>query len=427
MSFLFNWTDLQKIDFKSIINDALSQFNIPQFPNKLQLKSLNINHEPPELKILKIQEFSIDKLQLQIEFKYHGELELNLNSKLEINSINLIEFDSFTKPHFVMANKSTVIPIDFKIYNFNIDSIMTFIFIKKINKLILIFNEDPIIEFNIESSIDELLDDEIILEIKNDTLGMCLSFIKHDLPLIINGYSIIEGMDTINEIEIEDNTKTIKSIIESNDSRSKVFNNFETLSLCPSAFDNIFERINLKDIEPQETVLPVSKKSIKKKRIIKMKKKSKLSNSPSIDSISLSPLPLNDSLINSPTLIDTSLDLNSIDELLNTPTPPRSSTPEYLSSPNETLQYEDTFHNDTFDQTFDDSYNPYENILHPLDIPAFQELTNSLKEKENEDSSTSTSCIFEYDSNENLSDKKLSMRRTSSNYINLNEFKSTNK
>jgi hypothetical protein len=440
-----------------MINKTLSQFEIPQFPNRLELKSLKIGSSPPVLEIMKIQEFSLNRLQLQVKFQYNGHLELNLNSKLEINALNLIDFDTFTKPHFVMSNKSLVLPVDFSLSEFQIDSNMTFILLKRINKLVLIFNEDPIIDFNLKTSMDDLLDDDVLQELREDTLKMCLGFVKNELPLIISGYSVFEGMDEVHDIEIEDHTKDNTILEHTSIGLDNVFGTFNTLSLIPSSFEDVCERIHVKETNQDQEVEDIfsisrgpspKKERVRRRRIIKIKRNQKLSEEESSCPQSLSPPTLQVSAINSPTLVDSSVDMNSLDEYgndtllsmhdfntsndllgLRPPSAPLNDSNNIFNSAagSSSFHSKSNAHSNNNDTIND----PYENLLHPLDIlPSFQDLTDSLNEEffnesmNSVTSSADTSCIVEYDTiSDHLEYGKKSNRRASSNYINLNEFK----
>jgi hypothetical protein len=242
MSFFFNWPTLNSLDLKSTINTFLDSFKVPQFP-QIHMTELFLGDDVPQLDLLEIMELNDQKFKGSFRFTYNGALQLTFRSSIEINSINLIEFDTFTKPHFISANKSTVLPVDFTIGSIAID--LQFTVVTKESTVIVVFQKDPQIDLDIKTTIDELMDEDLFEMIKSDTLMMIQEYLKHDLPSMISNLTPRDNIPmALKHSEMD---------------------SFDTMSLKPSLND-VVQRVNIPEIQ-------LSTPNKKVKRRIRMKSK----------------------------------------------------------------------------------------------------------------------------------------------------------
>lgn len=398
MSFLFNWLDLSVLDLKSSINAILEATTIPQLPKKVSISSLSLGKKAPKFEILDIIDFKEEKFKGLFKFNYDGELNVVFNTHYEANAIKLIEFDSFTKPHFVLADKSTVLPVDLKIQNVKIDALLTVVYNGRIT---VVFNDDPFIDLDISTSLDEFLDEELFEMIKQNTLDMVTEMVKQDLPEMLHSMTLEESKQkdgelkakTFLEQEVEPTLKrsiSSLSIFEQPTNFNLQENLFDTLSLKPHGFTDVIQRVSLSKIEYQnmESQKPHRIEGKKKRRVIKMNKKHNRKKQPTqeevIPSISINEVgnssisysKKSQSESSTTTLIDasfSSLSTNSLDDYLN----------------QETLIPTD--HSDE---------DPYETLIHPMDLlPPYKIDLNNMKL---------------------ITENSLRPRGPSSNYINLN-------
>lgn len=399
MSFLFNWLDLSVLDLKSSINSILSATTIPQLPHKVSISSLSFGEKPPKFEVLDIIDLKEDKFKGLFKFNYDGELNVAFNTDYEANAIKLIDFDSFTKPNFVLTDKSTVLPVEFKIKNIKIDAILTVVYNGRVT---VVFNDDPFIDLDIETSLDEFLDDDLFEMIKQDTLNLVTEMLKQDLPEMLHSLTLDDAStSTVSALLEQDiNSPTLKRSISSLSLSEQPMNFklqeslFDTLSLQPQGFTDVIQRVSLSKIEYQNLESTQAHHRLeerKKRRVIKMNKKEKKATKVQKDQKSSSPsleiprieeevLPEEEasyartnsnSETSSTTLIDTSFgsSTNSLDDYLNS----------------ETLVVKEL--------------DPYESLIHPMDLlPFYKNDQNNLK----------------------ISTNLSRPRGPSSNYINLN-------
>lgn len=403
MSFLLNWLDLSVLDLKSSINAILEATSIPQLPKKVSISSLSLGQKAPKFEILDIIDFKEDRFKGLFKFNYNGELNVVFNTDYEANAIKLIEFDSFTKPNFVLADKSTILPVEFKIENVKIDAILTVVYNGRIT---VVFSDDPFIDLDISTSLDEFLDEELFEMIKQDTLNMVTEMIKQDLPEMLHSMTLEESKEndgdskikSFLEQEVEPTLKrsiSTLSLFEQPTNFKLQENLFDTLSLKPHGFTDVIQRVSLSKIEYQnmDALQPHRIEGKKKRRVVKMNTKShkkkqnpktaKESTTPSVSLPEVEITPEQDvsyskrsqSESSATTLIDasfSSLSTNSLDEYLN----------------QETLVPSDHVDED-----------PYETLIHPMDLlPSYKTDLNNVK----------------------IIANALRPRGPSSNYINLN-------
>ncbi|CCH43541.1 hypothetical protein BN7_3093 [Wickerhamomyces ciferrii] len=410
MSFLFNWMDLKILDLKTSINSLLSSIQTNEtndqsnesneIPKNLSISSLSIGKTPPIFELLEIIDLKKDKFKGLFKFLYNGELNITFKTDYEANSIKLIQFDDFTKPNFILVDKSSILPVEFKIKNLKIDSFLTVVY--NLDKITIVFNDDPFIDLDFETSLDEFLDDELFKILKNDVLNLITEGLKHDLPELLRSYipnedldnakidTIIENNQHIGDHEIEDK----EEVLNTTSCFKLQEHGFDTLSLAPQGFKDVIQRIALSHIEYQNMEVNQSHDndlSFKKRRRIKMKSKkhtkhqisqsSTLTPEIHIDQTNQSSSLLESESEFSTTLIDSSFtSTNSLNDYL---------TEETLKSNSPILEKLD----------------PYESLTHPMDL-----LPNYSNLKDIDTYALSIDKFYK-------SDKK---GRPSSNYINLN-------
>ncbi|KAH3684378.1 hypothetical protein WICPIJ_004654 [Wickerhamomyces pijperi] len=210
MSFFFNWLDLEYTDLKLKLSNLLSQIpaspkssstpldGLP-LPQRIKLQSLNFGTQSPNFELLEVPELSTSKFKGLFKFNYQGQLTMTITAEIEINALNLIPFDRFTKPHFILSGKSTIIPVDFEIKDLKIDALITVVYINDPitgqDELIVVFNEDPEIQLNLKTSIDELIDEDVFESIKADALQFAKEVIKGDLPKFLRDASKFKDLE----------------------------------------------------------------------------------------------------------------------------------------------------------------------------------------------------------------------------------------
>lgn len=301
MSFFFNWLDLEFSDIKSKLNTILQtlptssttqpkNLDLP-LPQKIKIKTLSFGSNPPRFELLDVPELSERKFKGVFQFKYDGQLTLTINAEIEINAINLIPFDSFTRPHFVLSDKSTIIPVDFEIKDLKIDALLTAVYVKG-EELIVVFNEDPVIDLELKTSIDELIDDDLFESIKRDALIFATELLKDDLPGYLRDARKFRDLNHDNEL-LEDEVDRFKQINDNEELDDNhetlvkpVLLNFteyhETLSLTPALeLKDVYQRSYLFskaiDKELENTGSSHATKHIRRKiKIFKLKKASNL-------------------------------------------------------------------------------------------------------------------------------------------------------
>lgn len=261
MSFLFNWKQLRSLNIKDEINLILSTISLPELPknSKLMIKELSFGDSCPNFELLEIVELDMNKFKGLFKFRYEGELNLVLNSKFEINTIRLINFDSFTRPNFILSDKSTIIPVDLNIKNLKIDGILTVVYYN--GKITVVFRDEPMIDLELNTSIDELLDDELFDEIKTTVLDKLIEGVKQDLPEYIHSLSLNDEQEetenaskelaTIvpNDSSISDISIHNSDLVQNNSSMSEMFN---TLSLKASGLPDVYQRVCLGEYNGME-------------------------------------------------------------------------------------------------------------------------------------------------------------------------------
>lgn len=407
MSFLFNWLDLSVLDLKSSLNAVLSSTTIPQLPQKVSISSLSFGEKPPRFEILDIIDLKENKFKGLFKFNYDGGLNVAFNTDYEANAIRLIDFDPFTKPNFVLTDKSTVLPVEFKIKNIKIDAILTVVFNGRVT---VVFNDDPFIDLDIETSLDEFLDEDLFDMIKQDTLNLITEMLKQDLPEMLHSMTLDQAITTDTELESLLEHEVLDSSLKRSISALSIYehptsiklqeNLFDTMSLKPQGFTDVIQRVSLSKIDYQNMASQPRHRSEerKRRRVIKMNKKStkkiqkqeeamvqsKESSSVEASIIEEEVLPeeevsyarTSQSGTSSTTLIDITYGTNST-----------SSLDDYLNS--ETLVLNEA-----------DKLDPYESLTHPMDLlPSYKKDPNSLKI---------------------IAKNSLRPRGPSSNYINLN-------
>lgn len=333
MSFLFNWAGLHSVDFKTQANRVLDSLRLPQFPQRVSMTELLWGDTAPKFEILDIIELSEEKFKALFKFEYQGELSVTLRSNIEINSIRLIDFDPFTRPHFGSAATSTVLPVDFRIAKLSVDFLFTVV-TKRAN-VTVVFNDEPQVDLEISTTIDELLDDDLMAMLKNDALAMVTEYLKQDLPEII-----AKKRETHRQTQGEHRDTVIEEMSLSVPPKMDP-DVYGTLSLTPSGFEDVVQRASLS--QPEYRREPPLNTSQKKRRRIKMKnkKRKKKTKSAAMEPLTPKLAPMSHSShLSSPTLFDSSF--KGIDD--------------YLTQ--ETLVLSDA----------SSHVDPYENLTHPLDI-----------------------------------------------------------
>ncbi|CEP24104.1 hypothetical protein BN1211_4821 [Cyberlindnera jadinii] len=346
MSFLFDWMSLHSLDLKSKVNSMLEHMSIPHFPDKL----------------LDIVELTEERFKGLFKFEYSGELKVVLRSNIEINAINLIDYDDFTKPHYVLANCSTVLPVDFTIDKLRLDLLFTVV--TKGDNVTVVFNDEPMVDLEIHTTIDELLDDDLFEMLKTDALNIVTEYLKQDLPGMIarshhleeHHFKELERMRRSyyedDEFERDCTPLTLPQRINTQ--------GYDTLSLKASGVEGVVQRISLSQPQYQQESTPMRTRN----------KKTTTCNTPKLDPTTET----QHSHLSSPTLLNGAYETNG-------------SLDEYLKQ--ETLVLSDTLSH----------LDPYESLTHPMDI-----------DDDDDDNSSTTFMINE---------KLMRPRAFSSNYINL--------
>ncbi|CDR45470.1 CYFA0S18e02058g1_1 [Cyberlindnera fabianii] len=386
MSFLFSWIDLQSVDIRRSVNEVLSSLSPTQLPQTVSMKQLSLGTSPPQFEVLDIIDLQEGRFKGLFKFQYQGEIDIVLNSDIEINALKLIEFDSFSKPHFVLADKSAVLPVDINLQNVRIDALLTVVYNGK--NITVVFNDSPIIDLDIETTMDELLDEDLFETMKTDLLTMATEFLKQDLPGLI---SQVKLFDQEQQEALKDTLKTENSVLKrarlSMDDEPLVkcemdFNVFNTMSLKPQGFSDVVQRISLSQEQYQNQDCSQKEIGVKKRRVIKMgkTKKSRTVSSPTeTSSLTVTPsstplktqvktprhqtaltgacTPVTDLTLSHATMTASSL---SSPTLMDTSHSSHASIEEYLMS-NETL---------VFDSSADilELEDPYVDMMHPMDI-----------------------------------------------------------
>ncbi|ODV71043.1 MDM34 family protein CYBJADRAFT_169693 [Cyberlindnera jadinii NRRL Y-1542] len=373
MSFLFDWMSLHSLDLKSKVNSMLEHMSIPHFPDKVSITELLWGDSKPVFELLDIVELTEERFKGLFKFEYSGELKVVLRSNIEINAINLIDYDDFTKPHYVLANCSTVLPVDFTIDKLRLDLLFTVV--TKGDNVTVVFNDEPMVDLEIHTTIDELLDDDLFEMLKTDALNIVTEYLKQDLPGMIarshhleeHHFKELERMRRSyyedDEFERDCTPLTLPQRINTQ--------GYDTLSLKASGVEGVVQRISLSQPQYQQESTPVS--STKKRRTIKMRtrnRKTTTCNTPKLDPTTET----QHSHLSSPTLLNGAYETNG-------------SLDEYLKQ--ETLVLSDTLSH----------LDPYESLTHPMDI-----------DDDDDDNSSTTFMINE---------KLMRPRAFSSNYINL--------
>jgi len=431
MSFFFNWLDLSALDLKSSINSILSSTTIPQLPQKVSISSLSLSHKAPKFEILDIIDLNEEKFKGLFKFNYDGGLNVVFNTDYEANAIKLIDFDSFTKPSFVLADKSTILPVAFKIKNIKIDAILTVVYNGRIT---VVFNDDPFIDLDIETSLDEFLDEDLFQMIKQDTLNMITDMLKQDLPEMLHSLNFEDDVKkpesdstvaaTIetksfleDEVNIQPSLKRSISSLSLFDQPTNIKlqeNLFDTFSLKPHGFTDVIQRVSLSKVEYQNMKINPhgTTQGKKKRRVIKMNKKVNTNTTQKTKSLSSSlSIPASEAVAVSSSLSHTPLE-ESLEDIISSPILLQQQQSNLQSESSTTTlidqslgsistnSMDDYLNSETLVMVTDDGkLDPYESLIHPMDLlPSYKTNPNNLK----------------------IVNNNIRPRGPSSNYINLN-------
>ncbi|OWB55137.1 hypothetical protein B5S28_g1002 [[Candida] boidinii] len=248
MSFRINWESLQKKSLStwstSSLNEALNSGKKPNIINgEIQIVDLNLGNKAPDFEILEVGDLGPDKFRGIFKFKYDGDASITVNTKVQaspltIYSDNIIdtlieqnngslddldfldncsEISSFVKPKFNDADVNFSIPLNLKLSEFKLSSIIIIVF-SKTKGLTLVFKNDPLESISVNSSFDTI---KPIAKFLQKKIELQISeLFREQLPSLLYKFSLkytTESFDQfqkdlLNELDLEEKRIHFKDI-----------------------------------------------------------------------------------------------------------------------------------------------------------------------------------------------------------------------
>lgn len=248
MSFRINWESLQKKSLStwstSSLNEALNSGKKPNIiSGEIQIVDLNLGNKAPDFEILEVGDLGPDKFRGIFKFKYDGDASITVNTKVQaspltIYSDNIIdtlieqnngslddldflencsEISSFVKPNFNDADVNFSIPLNLKLSEFKLSSIIIIVF-SKTKGLTLVFKNDPLESISVNSSFDTI---KPIAKFLQKKIELQISeLFREQLPSLLYKFSLkytTESFDQfqkdlLNELDLEEKRIHFKDI-----------------------------------------------------------------------------------------------------------------------------------------------------------------------------------------------------------------------
>jgi hypothetical protein len=232
MSFKFNNWNFNEIFYDSVkkhLEDALNRksptSNICEY---IQVKRLDLGHNPPHLEIMEIGELSMERFKGFLKLKYSGDACLILQTNVQVNPVTAVNEMPFGHPGMIAAHKPLIVPMQLAINQLVLQGICSLV-VDKCKGVTLCFKNDPLVKVQVESTFDDL---SLVKKLLQSEIERHLrELFLHQLPEIIHVLSRkYMGLDDEEEeacllqyaLMPSLNTKKKKSIQEKTDSSTSI-------------------------------------------------------------------------------------------------------------------------------------------------------------------------------------------------------------
>ncbi|KAI0464284.1 ERMES complex subunit [Komagataella kurtzmanii] len=204
MSFNINWDSIQKESLSAwtaeLLNDALNSGKRPNvLCTDIQIEDLSFGTIPPDFEILEIGDLSSDSFRGIFKFNYDGDASITLRTKVQANPLKIYEdnlldqfeddqreLGEFIKPRFVMATDILEIPLNLKLSQIKLSSIIIIVFSRS-KGLTLVFKNDPLESISVSSTFDRIKPLARFLQNKIET--QISELFKEFLPSVLYKFS----------------------------------------------------------------------------------------------------------------------------------------------------------------------------------------------------------------------------------------------
>lgn len=222
--FKLNWNSIEKESFSTYASELLEEsLNSNTKPaiicDKIGIKELNFGTVAPNFQILEIGDLGIDKFRGIFSFKYYGDASITLNTKISANLLknysnsigNGDEF-KFIKPKFILSDCDFDIPLNLKLSNFKLSSIIIIVF-NKSKGLTLVFKNDPLENIDVNSTFDKISPIANFLQTKIE--NQITELFKEFLPNLLYKFSLkytIQSFDQFHKDLLIEEHEDIKRV-----------------------------------------------------------------------------------------------------------------------------------------------------------------------------------------------------------------------
>lgn len=165
MSFKLNWNAIEKDSFsahtRELLEEALNSGKRPSIlSDDIKIIDLNFGTIAPNFQILEIGDLGLDKFRGIFSFKYYGDASITVKTKISASLLknynnNIGDEFNFIKPNFIVSDCDFDIPLNLKLSNFKMSSIMIIVF-SKTKGLTLVFKNDPLENIDVNSTFDKI-------------------------------------------------------------------------------------------------------------------------------------------------------------------------------------------------------------------------------------------------------------------------------
>lgn len=197
MSFKLNWNAIEKESFatyaKELLEEALNSGKRPTIlSDDITIVDLNFGTVAPNFQILEIGDLGIDKFRGIFSFKYYGDASITVKTKISASLMknynnNLHEEFSFVKPNFILSDCDFDIPLNLKLSNIQLSSIIIIVF-NKTKGLTLVFKNDPLENIDVNSTFDKITPIAEFLQKKIE--NQISDLFKEFLPSLLYKFSL---------------------------------------------------------------------------------------------------------------------------------------------------------------------------------------------------------------------------------------------
>lgn len=197
MSFKLNWNAIEKDSFaayaKELLEEALNSGKRPTIlSDDITIVDLNFGTVAPNFQILEIGDLGIDRFRGIFNFKYHGDASITVKTKISASLMknynnNLEEEFSFVKPSFILSDCDFDIPLNLRLSNIELSSIIIIVF-NKTKGLTLVFKNDPLENIDVNSTFDKITPIADFLQKKIES--QISDLFKEFLPSLLYKFSL---------------------------------------------------------------------------------------------------------------------------------------------------------------------------------------------------------------------------------------------